>query len=177
MNKPISTLSPQARYLTVNTRMFLPWRLQTGVAFRMRPDLWWEVDLDWIGWSYNDSLTIYQANGTISSPTKAPRHYWTPYGSHRSQMGKSPRLTLHAGIGYDPTPVPERDASPTTTFLKTRLAFGARYKLERDAKIDIAYQFIQGISAVSTLPTRICLEVPTPTCTKRNIRKPCACIR
>ena len=58
---------------------------------------------------------------------------------------KSQRLTLHAGLGYDPTPVPERDASPTTSFLrKTRLAFGGRYQLERGTNIDFAYQFIYG---------------------------------
>lgn len=126
--------------------MLLPWRLQTGVAFRMRPDLWWEVDLDWIGWSYNDSLTIYQANGTIISASKAARHYVDTLSVRTGlKWEKSPRLTLHAGIGYDPTPVPERDASPTTSFLrKTRLAFGGRYQLERGAKIDFAYQFIYG---------------------------------
>src|SRR3989344_4745392 len=34
----------------INARILLPARVQTGVAFRVRPDLWWEVDLDWIGW-------------------------------------------------------------------------------------------------------------------------------
>ncbi|MBI3574612.1 MAG: outer membrane protein transport protein [Gammaproteobacteria bacterium] len=131
---------------TVNTRMLLPARLQAGLAFRLYPALWWEVDLDWIGWSYNDSLTIYQANGTVISPNKAVRHYNDTLSFRTGlKWEKSARLTLHAGYGYDPTPVPERDASPSTSFLrKSRLAFGGRYQLERGAHLDFAYQFIYG---------------------------------
>jgi len=132
----------------INTRILLPARLQAGLAFRLYPALWWEVDLDWIGWSYNDSLTIYQANGTVISPNKAARHYNDTLSFRTGlKWARSPRLTLHAGYGYDPTPVPERDASPSTSFLrKSRLAFGGRYQLERDAYLDFAYQFIYGHS-------------------------------
>ena len=129
-----------------NARILLPGRLQTGVAFRVRPDLWWETDLDWIGWSYYDELRIYQANGSVISANKSARHY-TDTISVRTGLKweKSPRLTLHAGFGYDPTPVPERDATPTASFLrKSRLAFGGRYQLDRDRQIDFAYQFIYG---------------------------------
>ena len=131
---------------TVNTRMLLPGRLQTGVAFRLRPDLWWEVDLDWIGWSYYDELRIYQANGSVISENKAARHYTDTLSLRTGiKWEKSPRLTLHAGFGYDPTPVPERDVTPTASFLrKTRVAFGARYQLERGSQLDFAYQFIHG---------------------------------
>lgn len=130
----------------INTRILLPDRLQAGVAFRVRPDLWWEVDLDWIGWSYNDSLTIYQADGSIISPAKAARHYNDTLSVRTGlKWQKSSRLTLHAGFGYDPTPVPERDASPSTSFLrKSRIAFGGRYEMDRDRQLDFAYQFIHG---------------------------------
>lgn len=130
----------------VQTRYRLPDRLQAGVAFRLRPDLWWEIDLDWIGWSYYNELRIYQADGSIISPAKAARHY-TDTLSVRTGLKwhKTPRLTLHAGFGYDPTPVPERDASPTTSFLrKSRIAFGGRYEMARDRQLDFAYQFIYG---------------------------------
>jgi long-chain fatty acid transport protein len=129
-----------------HARILLPGRLQTGVAFRLRPDLWWEMDLDWIGWSYYDELRIYQADGAVISPAKAARHY-TDTVSFRTGLKweRSPRLTLHAGFGYDPTPVPERDATPTASFLrKSRLAVGARYQLERGQQLDFAYQFIYG---------------------------------
>jgi long-chain fatty acid transport protein len=131
-----------------NARILLPGRLQTGVAFRLRPDLWWEVDLDWIGWSYYDELRIHQANGAVISPDKAARHYVDTLSLRTGlKWHKSPRLTLHAGLGYDPTPVPERDATPTASFLrKTRVAFGARYQLARGARLDFTYQFIRGHS-------------------------------
>ncbi len=129
-----------------NARILLPDRLQAGVAFRLRPDLWWEVDLDWIGWSYYDELRIYQANGSVISANKAARHYNDTLSLRTGiKWEKSPRLTLHAGFGYDPTPVPERDATPTASFLrKSRIALGGRYRLERDRQLDFAYQFIYG---------------------------------
>lgn len=130
----------------VQTRYLLPGRLQIGTAFRLHPDLWWEMDLDWIGWSYVDELRIYQADGSIISPAKAARHY-TDTLSVRTGLkwARSPALTLHAGIGYDPTPIPERDATPAGSFLrKTRLAIGARYSMDRDRQLDFAYQFIYG---------------------------------
>ncbi|MEE8625102.1 MAG: hypothetical protein V3T19_07155, partial [Acidiferrobacterales bacterium] len=45
----------------------LPDRLQAGIAVPLRPNLWWEFDLDWIGWSYVDELTIIQSNGTVAN--------------------------------------------------------------------------------------------------------------
>lgn len=130
----------------IHTRYLLPDRLQIGVAFRLRPDLWWETDLDWIGWSYYDELRIYQADGSVISPAKAQRHYNDTLSLRTGiKWERSERLTLHAGFGYDPTPVPERDATPTTSFLrKSRVAFGGRYLLERGQQLDFAYQFIYG---------------------------------
>ncbi len=130
----------------VHTRILLPDRLQTGVAFRLRPSLWWELDLDWIGWSYYDELRIYQSDDSVISAAKAARHY-TDTLSVRTGLKweQSPRLTLHAGFGYDPTPVPERDVAPSASFLrKSRIAFGGRYQLGNDRQIDFAYQFIYG---------------------------------
>lgn len=129
-----------------HARILLPGRLQTGVALRVRPDLWWEADLDWIGWSYYDELTIYQADGSVISPAKTARHYSDTLSLRTGlKWRRSSRLTLHAGLGYDPTPVPERDASPSASFLrKTRLAFGGRYLLERGQQLDFAYQFLHG---------------------------------
>jgi long-chain fatty acid transport protein len=130
----------------IHTRYLLPGRLQTGVAWRVRPDLWWEIDLDWIGWSYYDALRIYQSDGSVISPAKAARHYRDTLSLRTGlKWEKSPHLTLHAGFGYDPTPVPERDATPATSFLrKSRIALGGRYALDRDRQLDFAYQFIYG---------------------------------
>jgi len=130
----------------IHTRYLLPDRLQIGVALRLRPDLWWEMDFDWIGWSYYDELRIYQADGSVISPAKAQRHYTDTLSLRTGiKWERSERLTLHAGFGYDPSPVPERDATPTASFLrKSRIAFGGRYRLDRGQQLDFAYQFIYG---------------------------------
>lgn len=126
--------------------ILLPDRLQVGVAFRLRPNLWWEVDLDRIGWSYYDELTIYQADGTIANAGKNARHTRDTLSFRTGvKWSMSPVQTLHAGVGYDPTPVPERDASPIVSLLrKTRLGLSASRLLDKGVKLDVAYQYIRG---------------------------------
>lgn len=127
-------------------KILLPDRLQTGVAFRLRPELWWEIDLDWIGWAYVDELSIYQANGTLANAGKNARHNKDTLSVRTGmQWKRSPRLTLYAGVGYDPTPVPERDVAPTQGMLrKTRIAFGGAYATESGLKLGVTYQYVRG---------------------------------
>lgn len=126
--------------------ILLPDRLQVGVALKLRPDLWWELDLDWIGWSYVDELTIVQEDGTIANAgTNARDNDDTVSLRTGLKWRYRPRLTLYIGIGDDPTPVPEEDASPITSLLeKTRLGLGGSYLLKNGLRLDFAYQFIRG---------------------------------
>lgn len=126
--------------------ILLPDRLQTGVAFRLIPKLWWEFDIDWIGWSYVDELTIVQVNGAVANSGKTARHNRNTRSLRTGlRWQRQPDLTLYAGLGYDPSPVPEQDASPITSMLaKTRLGLGASRLLDNGLKFDLAYQFIRG---------------------------------
>ncbi|TDJ70318.1 MAG: hypothetical protein E2O38_11780 [Proteobacteria bacterium] len=57
----------------------------------------------------------------------------------------SPRLTLHAGLGYDPSPTAELDVSPIATpHKKTRLGLGGSYMFKNGMRLAFAYQFIRG---------------------------------
>ena len=128
--------------------ILLPDRLQTGMAFKIHPKIWWEVDLDWIGWSYVDELSIIQSNGSLVNAGKNQRGNKNTLSVRTGfKWQKGPRITLYAGLGYDPTPVPEQDASPITSMLrKTRLGLGMSRLLANDMKLDVAYQFIRGHS-------------------------------
>lgn len=124
----------------------LPARLQVGIAVPLRPDLWWEFDLDWIGWSYVDELTIIQSNGTIAN---AGRNTFDSDDTLSTRWGLkwlySPRLTVYGGLGYDPTPVARIDVSPTVNMLrKVRLGLGGNYTLRNGLRLGFAYQFIRG---------------------------------
>ena len=124
----------------------LPDRLQVGIAVPLRPNLWWEFDLDWIGWSYVDELTIIQSNGTIAN---AGRNTFDNDDTLSVRWGLkwrySPRLTLHAGLGYDPSPTAELDVSPIATpQKKTRLGLGGSYMFKNGMRLAFAYQFIRG---------------------------------
>ncbi len=124
----------------------LPDRLQAGIAVPLRPNLWWEFDLDWIGWSYVDELTIVQSNGTIAN---AGRNTFDSDNTLSVRWGlewrRSPRLTLHAGLGYDPSPIARIDVSPNVNMLrKIRLGLGGSLLLKNGLRLDFAYQFIRG---------------------------------
>ena len=128
--------------------ILLPDRLQAGVAFRVSRDLWWEIDLDWLGWSYFDELTIFQSNGLITNAGKNRRHSENTLSVRTGMKWEyRPDMALYAGLGYDPSPVPERDVSPITNMLrKTRIGFGAMLGLNNGMKLGLAYQYIRGHS-------------------------------
>ncbi len=126
--------------------ILLPDRLQTGLAWRIHPDVWWELDLDWIGWSYVDELTIIQSDGSIANAGKNERHSKNTLSVRTGvKWQRSPKLELYAGLGYDPSPVAEEDVVPTSAMVrKTRVGLGATRLLERGMRLDVAYQYIRG---------------------------------
>jgi long-subunit fatty acid transport protein len=128
--------------------ILLPDRLQTGIAWRLHPRLWWEFDLDWIGWSYVDELTIIQADGRVANTGRNARHNRDTLSVRTGlQWAYRPRLTLYAGLGEDPTPVPDRDATPVANMLeKMQLGLGGSYRLTNGLRLGFAYQFIRGHS-------------------------------
>lgn len=124
----------------------VPARLQAGVAAALRPDLWWEIDLDWIGWSYIDELTIARADGSVLNAGRNARHFDDALSVRTGVrwQWRADRL-LYAGLAYDPSPVDERDASPTINNLAmTRLGAGAGFRLPRGMRLDLAYQYVRG---------------------------------
>jgi long-chain fatty acid transport protein len=126
--------------------ILLPARLQVGNAFRMTPDFWWEIDLDWMGWSYVDELTIVQANGTIANAGKNARHNRDTVSIRTGiKWARSPGRVFYAGLGYDPSPVAERDASPAVSLIrKTRIALGAEQQFDNRLQLGVSYQYVRG---------------------------------
>lgn len=134
----------------VSADFLLPDRLQAGVAWQMAPDVWWEFDADWFGWSYVDELAIRDSTGAVVNAGGAVRHNRDTTTLRTGiRWRKAPDLTLQAGIGYDPTPIPDVDVNPTGSIIrKTRLALGALWELEDDLRLDLAYQYVHGHTRV-----------------------------
>lgn len=126
--------------------ILLPDRLQAGIAFRVLPDVWWELDLDWLGWSYASELSIVRGDGNILNAGRTARSNDDTLSVRTGvEWRYRPGLTWRAGLGYDPNPVPDRDASPTASIVrKTRIAFGSDIKLSDSLTLGLAYQFIYG---------------------------------
>lgn len=148
----LSNINPAAAGLLIpgpaKADILLPDRLQVGAAFRLRSNLWWELDLDWIGWSYVDELTIIQANGTVANAGRNNRASEDTLSVRTGVKWQyKPRLTFYAGVGDDPSPVPDQDVSPIMSMLeKTRLGLGVGYVLKSGLRMDLAYQYIRGHS-------------------------------
>lgn len=126
----------------------LPDRLQAGVAWQVVPNVWWEFDADWYGWSYVDELAIRDSTGTVRN--SAARHNRDTTTLRTGvRWRKAPDLILQAGIGYDPTPIPDVDVNPTGSIIrKTRLALGALWTLDDHLRLDLAYQYVNGHTRV-----------------------------
>lgn len=128
--------------------ILLPARLQAGIAFQLKPNFWWELDLDWMEWAYVDELTIEQSNGTVANAGKNGRDHSNTLSLYTGiKWAYSPQLTLYAGLGYDPSPVAEKDVIPTSSVVrKTRVGVGVARLLASGNKLEFAYQFIRGHS-------------------------------
>lgn len=128
--------------------ILLPPRLQSSFAFALQPNLWGEVELEWLGGSYIDERTIYQADGTISNRGKNLRHYRDTVNTRVGiKWQRTPRTAIYGALGYEPTPVPERDIAPVQSFLnRTRLTLGSAMKLGGDWHLDTTYQYAHGHS-------------------------------
>jgi len=126
----------------------VPARLQVGVALEVRPNMWWEVDLDWLGWSYIDELTIVRDDGSILNFGRNARHFDDALSVRTGARWKiRDDRVVYAGIAYDPSPVDERDAAPTINNLSmTRVGFGMGFLLRSGLRLDLAYQYVRGHS-------------------------------
>lgn len=126
--------------------ILLPARLQSNVAVALRPDLWGELDLEWLGWSYVDERTVYQSDGTTANRGKNLRHYRDIVNTRLGiKWQVRPTTAVYSAIGYEPTPVPEQDVTPAQTFLRrTRLTVGATWDLRATWRLDTLYQYARG---------------------------------
>jgi long-subunit fatty acid transport protein len=125
-----------------------PDRLQVGYARRLGDDIWWEFDLDWIGWSYVEELPIQRADGSVLNAGRTARNYRDTL-SYRTGLRWQwdERRLLYFGVGYDPSPVPKNQASASINNLRmTRAAVGTSFQLSRSLKLDAAYQYVRGHS-------------------------------
>lgn len=126
----------------------VPARLQAGFALALQPDLWWELDLDWLGWSYVDELSIVRADGSILNAGRNARHFDDALSVRTGVRWEATKdRVFYAGLAYDPSPVDERDASPTINNLSmTRAGLGAGFRLHNGLRVDLAYQYVRGHS-------------------------------
>lgn len=132
--------------------IMLPDRLQAGAAFALANNLWWELDLDWMRWSYVDNLTIVASNGAIANAGKNTRHYRNTLSVATGVRWRyTPTVTWQAGLGYDPTPTAEQDVEPTSSMLaKIHAAAGVLYSLSPRLRLDVAYQYLYSPSRTVT---------------------------
>ncbi|XXF74938.1 outer membrane protein transport protein [Myxococcaceae bacterium GXIMD 01537] len=106
--EPVRPLFPDQG---VSADITLPSTLGLGVAVKPMPNLRLAFDARWYEWSRIKDLTIEFENPALTTSTPKDWHVrWTFQVG--AEYGVSELLTLRAGAGYDPTPVPDNTASP-----------------------------------------------------------------
>jgi len=124
----------------VTSSLTLPPMLTVGLANRATEAITLEADLQWVGWSKIQSITITDSSSSIPPQVKN----WTDSYSLRFgvEHSRGP-VTLRAGYSYDPTPVPPDTIEPSLPDSdKHTLAIGGGYRFGK-ATIDLAYMFIR----------------------------------
>jgi long-chain fatty acid transport protein len=123
----------------VTADITLPATASVNLFHKINPQ--WEVlaDISWTDWSRIKTLNIVRSTGALLTTTPLN---WSD--TWRVGVGANYNLnnawTLRVGTAYDQSPVPDADRTPRIPDQdRTWLAFGAQYRISKQAAIDFGY--------------------------------------
>jgi long-chain fatty acid transport protein len=129
-----------------------PDHLNFGVVQGLSPEVDLRFGLSWVQWSsFKEERIVFR---NTLQPDAVTNENWhdTVIVSVGGSYRLNPELVLRAGIGYDPTPIPDpahRDPRlPDQSRIET--AFGAGYRLTAATSVDVAYEHLFGVGPAKT---------------------------
>jgi len=140
-----AALDPRALFgppQAVRSALTFPPILTIGVANRAIETVTLEADLQWVGWSSVQSITIDFDDPSFTDVTTIKN--WEDSYSLRlgAEHSRGP-VTFRAGYAYDMTPIPSDMIDPSLPDSdKHAFTLGGGYRF-RSATIDVAYMFIR----------------------------------
>lgn len=117
-----------------------PWIATLGARYRLTDRLTLDGQIQHFGWSEFDAIRIRTA---IGNQSLAQNYKDTTSGAVGLDYAVSPKLTLRAGVQYDPTPTPgaERTARVPDSS-RWLLSAGATAQVTQAIKVDAAVSYI-----------------------------------
>lgn len=125
----------------------MPANLDFGISYKATKKLLIALELNWVQWNVYDSLIFkFKENGTKLN-SHNPRKYKDSFIPRLGvQYAMCDKLTLRAGVYYDPTPTNKDYFNPETTSLNTvAFTLGLTYKPVKNLDIDISYLQLNGL--------------------------------
>lgn len=130
----------------------------------------WDLlaDLSWTDWSTIQTLNIFRTSGVRLSTT--PLNWKDTW---RVGVGANyhhnTAWTFRFGAAYDETPVPDADRTPRVPDQdRTWIAFGAQYRLSKQAAIDVGYAHLFVKDASVNLCNAAQAAANPPACAGKN---------
>lgn len=108
----LSQAVPYNTNIPAKTEIKFPAQASLGFAFKVMPDLTFEVDGNWFGWKHFDSVPLDFPTGQLPSATIVQR--WKDSYAVRGGVNwaSSPTWQWRAGYVFDQTPQPEQTVNP-----------------------------------------------------------------
>jgi long-chain fatty acid transport protein len=127
----------------ITAELTTPMNLQFGLAYKFTPQLLVAADVQYVGWSSYDSLTIVFASpvGRASSPREYENSIITRLGA---EYNFTNAFAMQAGVYYDMNPVkPERNSPSLPESDRLGLSLGLTYKLTGALGAQLSYLYVQ----------------------------------
>jgi long-chain fatty acid transport protein len=129
-----------------------PDHLNFGVVQALSPEMDVRFGLSWVRWSSFKEERIVFRNPLQPDALTNENWHDTVIVSLGGSYRLNPELVLRAGLGYDPTPIPDPQHRDPRLPDESRieLALGAGYSLTPDTTVDFAYEHLFGVGGAKT---------------------------
>jgi long-chain fatty acid transport protein len=121
-----------------------PWYVSAGIAYRLHPGLTLGLSASWMGWSNEDAVII--AHDGSAESTRVLTHYENSYRvSVGMEYAASPKLTLRAGLKYQPGATEDDYLVPTANDVDLVVpSLGVGYRVGKALELDLATFLVMG---------------------------------
>ncbi|MGO4339102.1 OmpP1/FadL family transporter [Labrys sp. KB_33_2] len=146
---PPGSVLPPGRY-KINADLTLPDQITIGIRQTVTPDLTLSAGFEWTKWSNLGVIPVIGKSSVAAGQqvTSLPFQYDDGYfASIGAEYSWSPELTLRAGLGYEWSPISDRNRDvrlPDSDRIHASVGLG--YKINNKLSVDFAYSHLFAVN-------------------------------